>query len=101
MGSRYLFTCPNCQYSAEVSGGEDYGFVAVVQTMICRDCQELVDVLVGQRGTVGPTGDPEYDKDLNLCPQCRKENLRPWSTDRPCPRCGTSMDQEELRILWD
>ena len=59
MGAKYLFSCNKCGYEASVSGGIDYGFVAVVQTMICHDCHKFVDVLIGSRGVVGKTGDPE------------------------------------------
>jgi hypothetical protein len=41
--------------------------VAVVQTMVCDSCSELVDVLIGRSGEEGPTGDPDYDKKLGVC----------------------------------
>jgi hypothetical protein len=91
MGSFYKFDCENCGYTTCVSGGEDCGMMAVVQTMTCKDCNELKDVLVGSCGKVGETGDPEYDKDLNICPGCNGENLSTWSaTNRPCPKCDHS-----------
>ena len=71
MGSLIRFTCEICDYSVEVSGGIDYGMIAVVQTVTCHDCEHLVDVLIGREGQEGPTGDPEYDKDLQTCPLCR------------------------------
>ena len=43
MGSRYEFKCPGCGYRAEVGGGVDYGFRAVVVTVSCADCGELFD----------------------------------------------------------
>jgi len=50
MGTHYLFGCSNCGYTAEVSGGKDCGFFATVRTMLCTDCRELVDVLIGIQG---------------------------------------------------
>ena len=63
MGEEYLFRCNQCSYEAFISGGLDFGFVAVTHTMICHDCRKLVDVLIGSRGVVGKTGDPEIDPD--------------------------------------
>jgi hypothetical protein len=51
-----------------VSGGRDVGMVAVVRTMTCNDCKEVVDVLIGRYGESGPIGDPDYDADLNIFP---------------------------------
>ena len=102
MGANYKFTCPNCGESLFTSDGLDYGFVAVIQPMICDDCKELVEVLVGRRGEIGPTGDPEYDKKLNLCPSCGGAKLRPWPSNHPCLQCGTKMDKsDDPELLWD
>jgi hypothetical protein len=68
MGTAYNFTCTECGYSAMVSGGRDVGMVAVVRTMTCNDCKEVVDVLIGRYGESGPIGDPDYDADLNIFP---------------------------------
>jgi hypothetical protein len=101
MGSLIRFTCEICDYSAEVSGGIDYGMIAVVRTMTCHDCEHLVDVLVGREGREGPTGDPEYDKDLRTCPICRGQRLEIWDKARPCPKCGGLMPEGEVTCLWD
>ncbi len=102
MGSIYRFRCPGCDYMAEVSGGRDAGMVAVVKTMTCLNCKELVDVLIGRYGEAGPTGDPEYDKDLNICPRCGGHNIRPWPRYYPCPRCKEYMIKEHgIICLWD
>ena len=47
MGGLFEFKCPNCGYQAEVSGGEDCGFFARTETMVCKNCLQVVDVLVG------------------------------------------------------
>lgn len=47
--------------------------IAVVETMTCQGCKEVVDVLIGQTGREGPTGDSDYDKDLLVCPRCRSK----------------------------
>jgi hypothetical protein len=43
MGITYLFTCQDCNHTAEVSGGPDRGFVAKTETMKCNDCRDLFD----------------------------------------------------------
>lgn len=77
MGTKYTFDCPDCDYSAIVSDKRDCGMVAIVQTMVCEDCQELVDVLIGCCGKNGPTGDPDYDQDLGVCPDCQGQHFAP------------------------
>jgi uncharacterized paraquat-inducible protein A len=102
MGTKYGFQCPKCGYKAIVSGGRDYGFVAVIRTMICVDCNDLVDVVIGREGNDGPTGNVEYDKNLNSCPKCRGLNVYSWSAKRSCPRCKEKMVRsKEAVLLWD
>jgi hypothetical protein len=47
VGSKYVYTCKRCEYSAMVSGGWDVGFIAIQATMRCEDCSELFDVGIG------------------------------------------------------
>ena len=104
MGKAYNYKCDNCGYSAIVSGGRDFGFVAVVKTMICEDCKNLVDVLIGRHGKDGATGDIEYDRKLNICPICAGKNLKAWPTNHTCPRCSANMIRSRNGsdvILWD
>jgi hypothetical protein len=101
MGSQSEFTCEKCGYQAEVSGRKDFGMVAVVQTMICESCCQLVDVLIGRSGEEGPTGDADYDRDLGVCPECRGNQVSAWSTSRPCPKCEGRMIEGEMTCLWD
>jgi hypothetical protein len=49
MGRIYLFTCPRCEYQAKVAGGPDEGFHCATQTILCRDCRALHDVVVRLR----------------------------------------------------
>lgn len=102
MGAIYTFKCPKCGLSFQSSPGRDFGFEAVIDPMICENCNQLVDVLVGRRGKIGPTGDREYDKDLNVCPSCRETNLKIWPDHHPCLKCGTNMEMsDEPIMLWD
>ena len=101
MGSLYNFTCAACGYEATVSGALDYGMLAVVRTMTCKDCTVLVDVLVGARGKEGKTGDPDYDKDMGHCPQCDGTDVSKWPPSHPCPKCGSRMRKGDSVADWD
>jgi|UniRef100_A0A7C3WLQ0 uncharacterized paraquat-inducible protein A len=99
MGQLFEFGCDNCGYQAEVSGGEDAGYLIVTRTMICLDCKEVVDVVVGesQQGSWGS------DTKLHCCPRCRGLRVVPWPKSRPCPRCGGTMKKLDTRrvCFWD
>jgi hypothetical protein len=75
--------------------------IAFVQTMICRKCNKLVDVLIGRYGVEGPTGDANYDKDLGVCPKCRSTAVVPWDESRPCPKCDGRMKKGKPTVYWD
>jgi hypothetical protein len=51
MGSRSRFTCTNkdCGYEATVSGKADRGMHSFTQTYVCRDCEILQDILIGEQ----------------------------------------------------
>lgn len=103
MGSKYEFQCTNCGYTVCVSGKKDYGFRAVVETMVCGDCHTLTDILIGAYGKDGLTGDPDYDNDIGVCPGCRGRNLSKWPKLHPCPKCGARMDNIGIgpSLMWD
>src|SRR5688572_7146315 len=54
MGRSYLFECPRCSYRARVAGGVSDGAWFVVQTVLCRDCNQLHDAVVKLRLPVPP-----------------------------------------------
>lgn len=102
MGNLIKFTCGHCGYSAEVSGGKGYGMNAIVQTMICKNCNELVDILIGLCGRKGKIGDPDYDKDLvGGCPECCGKDLLTWDESKSCPKCQGGMTEGDVTADWD
>ena len=101
MGTKFLFKCDKCSYEDELSDGKDYGFVVVIETMKCIDCEEMVEVLIGARGKEGKTGDPGIDKGLDICPKCRGSNIAKWDNRRSCPKCDGQMKKGEATLLWD
>ena len=101
MGTKFLFKCDSCNYSAELSGGKDSGFVAFVQTMTCNSCKELVDVLIGAYGKEGKTEDVEFNKALGICPKCEGSDVVKWEMGKSCPKCDGKMIRGEVYSLWD
>lgn len=45
MGRMYDFECPLCHYQACVSGGADEGVNCATQTIVCRNCRRLYEVV--------------------------------------------------------
>lgn len=46
MGKSYWYECARCGYRARVSGRADRGVDFYVQTILCRDCNEIYDAVV-------------------------------------------------------
>lgn len=99
MGIKYRFICKNCKYTAQVSGGLDYGIIAVIKTKVCDNCLELVDVLVGN--TTENEKNIGYIPDFEKCPECGNSDLFDWY-ECLCPRCGEKMEKDCRNIIfWD
>ena len=112
MGQSSTYKCSKCNYSVMTSAGLDYGMLAVVETHICKKCRNIVDVLVGEYGTVISREeiqkDPEKvnpDLDFYKCPMCGDDSaLVKWDKQKqPCPRCDGRMDIDSKgeSVLWD
>ena len=112
MGQSFKYNCTNCNYTVMTSAGLDYGMVAVVETYICKKCQNIVDVLVGEYGNVITREEiqkhpDKINPDLNFykCPECDDDSaLVRWDIQkRPCPRCDCGMDRDPKgeSLLWD
>ena len=98
MGTLYRFACSSCDYSAEVSGGADRGFVAQTETKVCTACRSVVDVLVGSYDSRIVPAD-----EVNRCPECEGTDLTLWAASRPCPRCKGTMREDPPGpiVMWD
>jgi hypothetical protein len=96
MGQTRAFRCTSCDYSAEVSAGDDMGMTVATTTVLCEECQALMDVVTGKR-------EQEF---VPITPKCRRRKrhqVTRWSFPGPCPRCHAPMaeDPEGPVVLWD
>ncbi len=127
MGRTYHFECPYCHYRAKVSGGADSGIHCEVQTVVCRDCRELMDVFTRVRrleaekdrppkfpGFFRPEVPPVILRDGSnfkrlvwqkftlTCPIMAKHQVEAWNDPGRCPHCGSFMEKGGLPTkIWD
>jgi hypothetical protein len=125
VGKTFHFECPLCQYRAKVSGGADAGLHCAVQTVLCRDCRELLDVFTRRRHAAGadaknkfpgffrPEIPPTVLRDgkktrlvwqefAPACPHEPKHFVEVWKDPGRCPRCGCYMEKQGLAFrVWD
>ena len=126
MGRTYHFECSHCHYRAKVSGGADSGVHCEVQTVVCRDCRELLDVFtkVRRRADASPKikfpaffrpeippvilrdgskgGRLVWHKFKPACPANPEHFVEIWNDPGRCPRCGNFMEKNGLPFrLWD
>jgi len=97
MGSAYSYKCTNseCGYEATISGGKDCGFLGEVESMVCLDCKELMDVLTAPAPDLKPI-EPRCDK-------CMGRNLKKFYSSRTgCPKCGSKIKRDPSTLVrWD
>ena len=125
MGKTYHYECPLCQYRAKVSGGADAGLHCQVQTVSCRDCRALYDVLIRVRRPASAEGQGKFPGFFRpeippvvlrdgkpvrlvwknfppLCPDQPTHPVERWQDPGRCPRCGNFMEKQGLAFrLWD
>jgi hypothetical protein len=128
MGRTFHFECPQCHYRAKISGGSDSGVHCEIQTVVCRDCRELLDVFTKARrrkeeknsravkfpGFYRPEIPPVilrngsvlqglvWQKYRLACPVAPKHQVEAWNAPGRCPRCGNFMEKEGMPTkIWD
>lgn len=99
MGTSFDFTCRECGYRAEVSGGVDVGREVATATIACRDCRRLFDVEIA--GNPWEAATFEIKPEELRCPRRRGYTVALWCAGDPCPRCGESLPEGEPVAIWD
>jgi len=126
MGRTYQFECPVCHYHVKVSGGADSGIHCEVQTVVCRDCRELLDVFTKVRRRANAVEKikfpaffrPEippvilFDSSTQrrlvwqtfklACPVEASHFVEEWNDPGRCPQCGNFMEKNGFPTKnWD
>ena len=101
MGVMYKFTCPNCNYQTLCVGGKSRGMSSLLQTMICKKCNELTDVVIETYKGDADIFERLLDKLDTSCSKCKEvENLVAWDT-KTCPKCNADIGDGKLEYMWD
>ena len=103
MGSAAEYRCPKCGYSKMVSGGRSCGFYVIVETISCRDCQELFDAEADEKpGDLKPSEMWGKQKLAGIrCPNSDSHEFTYWKPPWPCPVCDEPMIADGDVIRWD
>ena len=105
MGCDFEFRCPACGYEAEVSGGPDCGMACATETILCKTCGEIRDVVTHSPdlGNFPPRESEDGSSTAAplRCPEGQAHDVVRWSRQWPCPKCGESMKQGDPTVLWD
>ncbi|MDD2715001.1 MAG: hypothetical protein PHW04_03785 [Candidatus Wallbacteria bacterium] len=102
MSSLHEYKCRKCRYKALAIPDAESGFFAVTQLSVCRNCRNIVDVLVSCNPEQLEPGETieeplaTFLKNSHCCPRCKSRDYEKWDPElRLCPRCGTKMDVDE------
>ena len=104
MGTQFEFSCQRCGYTAQVSGGIDFGFVVETQTVFCFTCDKLRDIVTRYRGVgqMSHRDEAELDQSrLNRCPHCHGIELAVWENGDRCPKCDGDVVRTRFVMDWD
>jgi len=99
MGTLFLFSCPNCGYKAEVSGGKDLGFAIATNTILCKICKELYDVVTSDEPW--KAFEDDWAPTSYRCPKSKRHFVELWSHPGPCPKCHATLTRGDSTIQWD
>jgi len=108
VGTALDYSCPECGYEVHsMISGYDVGMASHAVGISCATCRELHTAFL--------PGKP-WDADMDAmrlqveaghlpagarCPKSAKHRVEVWSHPGPCPRCGTTLNQDEGFMCWD
>ena len=72
------------------------GFAAYTDTRVCRNCNEVVDVITGIVDSEGA----HLAGEVNKCPVCNSAVAERW-VNHECPKCKNVMIKDGSIMLWD
>ena len=106
------FTCNSCSYQVNSTGGEFATQTSIIETIICKDCTDIVDVSVAKTADTNPwILDKLIHKNYIIyhlqglklpleCPNCQGSNTELWVGH--CPKCSGDMilTNTESTKIW-
>ena len=114
MGRTYSYECAKCGYRAMVAGGEAHGIELSVQSIVCKDCKQLHDVVIALRtpeNAAPLTAAPSFEDIMKrlplflsagplrwehfslVCPVSENHDVKEWREPGRCPRCHVFMER--------
>ena len=103
MGQMRKYRCPSCRYAETDAGGRSCGMIAVIETILCRDCRRLYDAIAEETPDEALQEDGRVRGNLTgiRCPVSENHSFIRWRKPWPCPRCNTQMVASKLALNWD
>jgi hypothetical protein len=85
------------------------GMACRTTTIVCEECQELYDVVTSETPWEGA---PDIGEEALVCPGPESADdgeespnpghrVRRWTYPGPCPKCGKTISQGEMVVMWD
>ena len=94
MATYKQYQCKQCGYTVEANPkGHDLIMAGEVYTYLCKECQEIVDVLTSPFGKKA---------EKIQCPECGSEKLELWNPIKgKCPKCGGKFEETGMVMMVD
>jgi hypothetical protein len=99
MGTLFIFSCPKCGHEVEVSGGKDFGFAIATNTILCKTCKELYNVVTSNEPW--NASEDDWVPKAFRCPKSKRHVVELWSHPGPCPKCQDFLTRGNPTVNWD
>jgi len=87
MDATYTFICQKCLYEIPVKGSA----LRAHEVAICSACGLVFNTASGKAYAALIELPTPAKRESKGCPQCNERDIREWSEQSPCPKCGDAM----------
>lgn len=108
MGISLDYSCPECGYQVHsMSSGYDVGMASHRVGISCVECKELYSAALSGEPWNADIDAIELQVEAGVlpsgarCPISAKHHVKVWSHPGPCPKCGSTLTQQEGILCWD